>query len=167
MGIESPAAFPRFAPPALAISSLREDGGGYHTKWMLPPDHVWQVISDLESYSSWNPFMTKATGRVRGFPHQLSITIRAPGWKANELQAQGPGGHPNQRIRWIGRLLVPGLFDGAHLLQVEPLKVTLAVYAVRAIQWMLTWFAGNLPRRTLAGFEAMNAALKQRSEASA
>lgn len=75
---------------------------------------------------------------------------------------------PNQRIRWIGRLLVPGLFDGEHLLQIEPLESGRSRFTQsERFTGVLTWFTGKLFSRTQAGFEAMNSALKQRSETSA
>jgi uncharacterized membrane protein len=81
-----------------------------------PPDRVWQVISDLESFSSWNPFMTKAAGRLV-VGDRLSITLQPPGGKPMDFKPKVLEVTPNQRIRWIGHLVVPGLFDGAHLLQ--------------------------------------------------
>ena len=131
-----------------------------------PPDRVWQVISDLESFSSWNPFITKAMGPlVAG--DTLSITIEPPGGRAMTFKPKVLEVDPNHRLRWIGRFLVPGLFDGEHLFEVEPLEGGRSRFTQsERFTGVLTWFSGTLLKRTRAGFEAMNAALKERSETS-
>ena len=130
------------------------------------PDRVWQVISDLESFSCWNPFMTKAAGHLV-VGDRLSITIAPPGGRPMSFKPTLLEVDPNHRIRWIGRFLVPGLFDGEHTLQVEPLEDGRSRFTQsERFSGVLTWFSGKLFTRTRAGFEAMNAALKQRSEAS-
>jgi hypothetical protein len=132
-----------------------------------PPDRVWQVISDLESFSSWNPFITKAMGRL-AVGDTLSITIAPPGGRPMNFKPKLLEVDPDHRIRWIGRFLVPGLFDGEHLLQVEPLGGGRSRFTQsERFTGLLTWFSGKTFSRTRAGFEAMNAALKQRSETSA
>jgi len=132
-----------------------------------PPDRVWQVITDLESFSSWNPFMTKAMGRVV-VGDTLSITIAPPGGRSMNFKPKVLEVDPNHRLRWIGRFLVPGLFDGEHLFQVEPLEGGRSRFTQsERFTGVLTWFSGKLLERTRAGFEAMNAALKERSETSA
>jgi len=158
-------------PPGLPRPRLLYDGGMKTVEASVeidaPPDRVWQVISDLESFSSWNPFMTKATGRLV-VGDRLSITFQPPGGKPMNFKPKVLEVVPNQRIRWIGHLLVPGLFDGAHLLQIEPLESGRSRFTQsERFSGVLTWFTGKLLSRTRAGFEAMNAALKQRSEASA
>lgn len=131
-----------------------------------PPDRVWQVISDLESFSSWNPFMTRAMGRLV-VGDTLSITIEPPGGRAMSFKPKVLEVDPNHRLRWIGRFLVPGLFDGEHLFQVEPLEGGRSRFTQsERFTGVLTWFSGKLLKRTRAGFEAMNAALKERSETS-
>lgn len=72
----------------------------------------------------------------------------------------------NQEFSWLGRLLVPGLFDGEHYFRLEPL----GPLHTRLIHGEL--FSGLLARlahkgltgATRQGFEAMNLALKQRVE---
>ncbi len=65
------------------------------------PDRVWQVISDLEAFSSWNPFITKAMGRLV-VGDRLIITIAPPGGKSMNFKPKVLEVDPNHRIRWIG-----------------------------------------------------------------
>jgi hypothetical protein len=73
---------------------------------------------------------------------------------------------PNRELRWLGHLLVRGLFDGEHRFEIEDLG------GGRSRLTQSSRFNGVLVRpfgRTLAkterGFEAMNGALKERAEA--
>ena len=69
-------------------------------------------------------------------------------------------------LRWLGRLLVPGLFDGEHSFTIRPL----AEDRVRFVQreefkgLLVPLFARSLDANTRRGFEQMNAALKERAE---
>lgn len=131
-----------------------------------PPERVWEAISDLESFSRWNPFMTRAAGELV-VGAQLSITIEPPGGKPMNFKPKVLEVERNRRLRWIGRLLLPGLFDGEHLLEVEPVDGDRARFTQsERFSGILTWLSGKLFTRTEAGFEAMNAALKERCERS-
>jgi hypothetical protein len=74
---------------------------------------------------------------------------------------------PRKRLRWIGRVLVPGVFDGEHSFTIEPLGEG----RVRVVQQehfsglLVPLLARSLDRRTLPAFEQMNQALKRRAEA--
>ena len=76
------------------------------------------------------------------------------------------GAEPEREPRWLGHLLLPGLFDGEHRFAIE----TLNEQRVRFTQEdcfrgvLVPLFATSLDRHTLAGFKAMNEALKQRAE---
>jgi hypothetical protein len=73
---------------------------------------------------------------------------------------------PSQELRWLGRIGVPGIFDGEHRFRIE----SLGQDHVRFVQEER--FTGLLApiilrfveRGTRQGFEAMNQALKARAE---
>ena len=74
---------------------------------------------------------------------------------------------PNRELRWLGHLLVPGLFDGEHSFTIQPLGENRVRFAQReAFRGLLVpLFARNLDNSTLRGFKEMNGALKERAEA--
>ena len=74
---------------------------------------------------------------------------------------------PARGLRWVGHLLIPGLFDGEHQFEIQPLgpgRVRF-VQQERFTGVLVPLFARNLDAHTLPGFNAMNAALKARAEA--
>ncbi len=76
---------------------------------------------------------------------------------------------PNRELRWLGRLRVPGLFDGEHSFTIQPLEENRVRFVQReAFKGLLVpLFARSLDTNTLRGFGEMNRALKKRAEATA
>jgi hypothetical protein len=72
---------------------------------------------------------------------------------------------PNREPRWLGRVFLPRIFDGDHMLQIEPLADA-RVRFVQAEQFrgVLVPFLGKTLEKTERGFTAMNEALKRRAE---
>ena len=71
----------------------------------------------------------------------------------------------NRELRWLGRLLLPGVFDGEHSLRVEPLNSGRSrfVQSESFSGLLVGLFKGTLAK-TDAGFDQMNTALKARVE---
>jgi hypothetical protein len=70
----------------------------------------------------------------------------------------------DRELRWLGRFLVPGLFDGEHTLGIAPI----AEQRCRFVQQerftgVLVGLFKNTLDKTETGFEQMNAALKKES----
>ena len=130
------------------------------------PERVWQVLTDFDAYSQWNPFMTQASGTPA--PGQrLTIRMQPEGGRAMAFRPTVRQAVPQRQLRWLGRVLVPGIFDGEHSFTIEPLDgggVRLAQQEdFRGV--LVPLLAKSLDRHTLPAFEQMNRALKQRAEA--
>jgi hypothetical protein len=72
-----------------------------------------------------------------------------------------------RELRWLGRLLFPGVFDGEHRFMIEPITVG-KVRFQQSEQFtgiLVPMFRGSLDRDTKRGFKEMNLALKSRAEA--
>ena len=131
-------------------------------------DEVWAVLEDFAAYPSWNPFIRQITGRLEA-GDRLEVELSPPGGRAMTMRPIVREVQPGRAFRWLGSVGVPGLFDGEHSFQVEPLGVG----QVRFVQ--SERFSGILSplvmaftgRSTRQGFEAMNQALKERAEARA
>ena len=131
-----------------------------------PADRVWAILTDLGRFAEWNPFIPEAEGEVKEGA-RLRVRIAPPGGKAMTFTPTVTLVEPEQAFRWLGRLFLPGLFDGEHIYEITPL----ADDRVRFVQReefrgvLVPLFWKNLDTQTRQGFEEMNAALKQRAEA--
>jgi hypothetical protein len=129
------------------------------------PERVWQVLTDLPAYPRWNPFITSAKGEVRQ-GGRLTLRMQPAGGRAMTFRPTVLEATQGRRLRWLGHLLVSGLFDGEHSFTIRPLGDG----QVRLVQQedfrglLVPLLARSLDRRTLPGFERMNQALKRRAE---
>jgi len=69
-------------------------------------------------------------------------------------------------FEWLGRLVLPGLFDGRHRFELVPDgDGTRLVHTERFTGLLVPLLKKSLDTKTIAGFRAMNTALKARAEA--
>ncbi|MEA2024854.1 MAG: SRPBCC domain-containing protein [Actinomycetota bacterium] len=130
------------------------------------PEAVWDTLMDFESYSEWNPFVTEISGHAAP-GETLNVTLHNPGGKTMELSPEVTSTEEAREFAWLGKLGIKGIFDGHHRFQIE----SAGNGSVRFTQ--TEEFSGilvpvlwrMLDTKTRAGFEAMNAALKDRAEA--
>src|SRR3954463_1293503 len=88
---------------------------------------------------------------------------RTPGGKPMTFTPRVTHVEPGRRLAWLGRLGIPGLFDGAHSFTLEPLDDShTRLVQSESFTGILVWFSGGLLKKTEAGFQAMNDALKER-----
>jgi hypothetical protein len=130
-----------------------------------PPERVWQVLTDFAAYPQWNPFIVRAEGDARR-GGRLTLRMQPVGGRAVTFRPTVLEATPARRLRWLGHLLVTGIFDGEHSFTIEPLGEGRA----RLVQQedfrglLVPLMARSLDRRTLPGFERLNQALKRRAE---
>ncbi len=129
-------------------------------------DRVWQVLTDLASYPEWNPFITRIAGSL-AVGSRLDTFLQPPGSRGIGFKPTVVALVPGRELRWLGKLLIRGIFDGEHSFRIEPLTQE----RVRFIQeerfsGILTFppLFRVLTNGTQEGFTAMNQALKQRAE---
>jgi hypothetical protein len=128
------------------------------------PEATWAVVADLGGFAAWNPFLVSGSGEPRSGA-RIELTMR-PGSRTMSFSPTVLDVDPGRRIRWIGRLLVPGAFDGEHELAIEPLDRGRSRFTQpERFSGVLVPLFGGLLRDTDAGFAAMNEALKRRVEA--
>jgi hypothetical protein len=128
-------------------------------------ERVWAVLVDFASYSQWNPFVRSAVG-VPQQGARLQIVIQPSGGKAMRFSPVVLAAEAGRELRWLGRFLVPGLFDGEHSFIIEPLAEGKVRFqqSERFSGILVGLFRASLDRDTKRGFEEMNRALKARAE---
>jgi len=129
------------------------------------PERVWEILTDFAAFPQWNPFIIEMEGKpVIGT--RLKARIKPEGGSAMTFTPTVLAATPNREFRWLGRFLIPGLMDGEHRFAIE----SSGAESVRFIQEetfrgiLVSFFLRQMRAGTLAGFEAMNRALKARAE---
>ncbi len=128
-------------------------------------ERVWQILTDFASFPKWNPFIRRAGGEPR-IGARLVVFLQPSGAGAKTFRPEVLKAEPNRELRWLGHLLVPGLFDGEHIFTIEPLGANRVRFVQREIftGLLVPLFAHGLDTGTLRGFEEMNRALKIQAE---
>jgi len=129
-----------------------------------PAARVWALLTDFAHMPAWNPFIRSISGTLAEGA-RLSVLIAPPGKSGMRFKPTLLAVRPERELRWLGHLLISGLFDGEHYFRLEPIGDG----CTRFVQGEN--FSGLLvgPLRatfaaTEAGFRAMNDALKQEAE---
>jgi hypothetical protein len=130
-----------------------------------PAERVWQVLTDFAAYPEWNPFIRRVNGRPE-VNEQLVVRMRPSGTKGMTFRPTVMKAEPNRQLRWLGRLLVPGLFDGEHIFEIEELDRDRVLFIQREVfkGLLVPLLARSLDRDTQRGFEEMNRALREKAE---
>jgi hypothetical protein len=100
---------------------------------------------------------------------RITVTLRPPEGRGATIRPTVLEAEPGRRLRWLGRFLIPGLFDGEHTFTLDRLddgRVRL-VHEEHFKGALVPLLSRSLDRGTRAGFEQMNRALKQRAEGAA
>jgi hypothetical protein len=125
---------------------------------------VWAVLSDLGRFHEWNPFMTAAVGEFTvGARPQITMTLpqsRPMTFSPTVLEVAA-----NNKVRWLGKVGVRGLFDGEHTLSIEP-RPGGGVRFVNHERFsgLFVPFMGGTVNKAEKAFDEMNRALKARAE---
>ena len=124
------------------------------------PQRVWEVLTDFNQYKNWNPFITSVEG---DFKVGEIVSINAGGMKFKPKVLEYK---ENKEVRWLGKFLFKGLFDGEHsfvIIDNEDGSSTFEHNEVfRGI--LVGLFSNKLDTETKKGFIDMNNELKKIAE---
>lgn len=129
------------------------------------PETVWEVLTRLDRYGEWNPFIVASQGdAVIG--ERLTNRMRPPGGKEVTFRPVVTVVEPTETFEWFGRLVLPGLFDGRHRFELSPTEAggTHLVQSEKFTGLLVRFARKSLDAGTASGFDAMNVALKDRAE---
>ncbi len=129
------------------------------------PQRVWEILTDFAAYPAWNPFITHISGSA-SVGSRLDVQLQPPGGRGMRMRPTVLAAAPSRELRWLGRIGVPGLFDGEHRFRIEPLGTDRVrfVQEERFTGLLVPLVLRFVERATRQGFEAMNQALKARAE---
>ena len=127
------------------------------------PAAVWTTLTDLGSFPAWNPFILKIDGELRTGA-RLAVTIQPSGHRASTFRPTVLAVEPERELRWLGRFLIPGLFDGEHSFRLEGIPRGTRLTQAERFSGILVWLSRRALDSTESGFQRMNEAVKARAE---
>ena len=130
-----------------------------------PAGRVWQVLTDFTSYPEWNPFMRRISGQPK-VGMQLKVYIEPPGAKGRTFRPRVIKAEPKRELRWLGRRLIPGLFDGDHIFTIQHIGSERVRFVQQEIfsGVLVSSLTHDMEMKIGLGFEQMNQALKAQAE---
>jgi hypothetical protein len=124
---------------------------------------VWEVLADFARYREWNPGFEKAEGRA-AVGETLHLTFAKEGGRGMKMHPTVLVAEPGRELRWLGRLWLPGIFDGEHrfeIQEIEPGRVRF-VQSERFSGLLVPFLRKTIEVDTLGTFQKVNAALAAR-----
>jgi hypothetical protein len=129
-----------------------------------PGYRVWQVLTDLDDYRAWNPFLTSASGTIAP-GSTLAITAKI-GNRSITFHPRISTVEAGKKLVWVDRLLSAEIFQGEH--EFDVIEIDQSRTRVIQSEHFKGILVGALWSRfspaLLQGFRAMNDALKRRCE---
>ncbi len=129
------------------------------------PAKVWAILTDFNQYPTWNPFIKSISGNlVTG--EKIKARIEPPGSSGMTFTPKLLVVNPENELRWLGNLIIPGLFDGEHIFELYENTdgSTTFVQRERFTGILVPLFKKMLDVNTRQGFDAMNKKLKELAE---
>ena len=130
-------------------------------------EQVWQMLTDFDSFPGWNPFIRHIKGEAK-VGAKLEVTLQPSGARGMTFKPTILVVEPNHILSWLGRLLLPRLFDGEHSFTIEVLDENRIRFtqSEKFTGILVPFLARSLDTDTKRGFTEMNQALKARAEKS-
>ncbi len=129
-----------------------------------PPESVWKVLMGFARFPDWNPYLTRIEG-VAATDEKLEVRLEPPGAKAMTFRPTVLRVEEGREFRWLGHLLVPGVFDGEHIFELTDLGGrTRFVQREEFRGFLAPLMLRAVGESTERGFVAMNEALRDRVE---
>jgi len=130
-----------------------------------PVERVWSLLANFSSYPRWNPFICSIEGNLT-VGESLKVFIQPPGAKGMQFRPVVLAAEPNRELRWKGKLLLPGLFDGEHYFRLDAKPGGGVTFRHGEIfsGILVPIFRRSLDNDIKQGFMAMNEALKREVE---
>jgi hypothetical protein len=127
------------------------------------PAAVWRALTNFAAYPEWNPFIRRLVGEPR-VGARLEVTVQPAGRRAMTFKPTVLAADPERELRWFGRVIMPGLFDGEHAFIIERTSAGCRLHQEENFHGLLVPLFGAMLDDTEKSFEALNRALKQRVE---
>lgn len=127
-----------------------------------PRAAVWNVLTAAGDYRDWNPFICDVRGTFTPGA-RLRIRVRPAGRRAMTFRPRVVEEAPPVRLRWVGRLWIPGICDADHeFVLAEMADGTTQLTQRETFKGILVPLLAGTLAPTRRGFQAMHEALARR-----
>lgn len=128
------------------------------------PEKVWSILTGLDHYPEWNPFIRQALGTAK-VGEKVDIAVHS-GTKELTLHCTVIKLEPNQELCWTYHVGLPFLFRGEHHFIIERTETGSVHFIDQELfhGLLVPTQAKDIDTQSKKGFEAMDRALKQRAE---
>ncbi len=129
-----------------------------------PAEQVWQLLTDLEKYSEWNPLLYRGVGKVE--PGEIIEVSAKTASKDMKFICKVTEVEPYHKFAWKFHVIHPFLFRGLHIFQLESIDERTVRFIDRE-QFeglLLPTQAKDLETNRLSAMIEMGNALKKRVE---
>lgn len=126
---------------------------------------IWKTFTDFKNYQNWNPFIKELEGEISEGQH-FSVKIHPPKGTVMIFNPKLLLYQANKELRWKGKLLFKGLFDGEHYFQIQELEKGRCLFVQGEIfnGMLVPLFGKQFYKKVENGFNLMNQALKEKVE---
>src|SRR3990172_6803470 len=83
-------------------------------------ESVWRILTDFDDYPQWNPFIRRIQGEATP-GSRPEVSLQPAGGQEMTFRPTVLTAEPSRELRWLGHLLIFGLFDGEHIFTIEPI----------------------------------------------
>ncbi len=127
------------------------------------PDKVYAILTDMEKYEAWNPFLVASKGKAE-VGERLENTMLHNG-KRQVFKPIVTKANSGKEFEWLGSGFM-GLFKGRHYFILEDLGngQTKLIHGENFSGLLSGLIMRMIGEETLRNFQAMNKALKERVE---
>lgn len=140
---------------------MREISASIHID--ATPDQVWDTLTDLAGYPRWNPFIREASGQV-AVGTRLTLRMFPAKGRPMTFKPKVLAADTARELRWIGRLIVPGVFDGEHRFTLTPTNGGTDLVQSERFSGLLVPLGRKTIDNTADSFRLLNDALKKQVE---
>lgn len=128
-----------------------------------PVARVFEVLTELERYPEWNPFVTAVRGKLE-VGQKLTVDLSLPEGDAYVLKPTVTHLTENAELRWSGHFLLPALLRLDQLFLVSEQAGRTRLVQGLNFSGALLRFSGKTLTQAARGAVYMNQALKKRAE---
>ena len=130
-----------------------------------PAPVVWELVSDLEGWSRWNPLYPEVKGRL-GFGERLTATLKLPEQPPETIRPTVLDIQTDSLLHWSLKL-AGGLVTTTRYFEIEALTETGCIFSNGELfkGLLARYTPARLRRRIRQGFGELGEAMKREAEA--